>query len=109
MIKKKVNGWVCVSLWLVAILLTKQKQNKTIRSLKKDEVNEYKRKKYHERKSKFEEKVIFKRIDQKYNKRERRLKATIDDTEIFVKRNRKKYRKTGGTKGTKETGKGKKK
>ena len=78
-------------------------------SLKKDEVNEYKRKKYHERKSKFEEKVILNRIDQKYKKRERRLKATIDDTEIVLKRNRKKYRNTGGTKGMKETGKGKKK
>ena len=32
-----------------------QKPNKTIRSLKKDEVNEYNRKKYHERKSKVEE------------------------------------------------------
>jgi hypothetical protein len=69
----------------------------------------YTRKKYHERMSKFEEKVNFKRIDQKYKKRERSLKATIDDTEIVLKMNRKKYRNTWGTKGTEETGKGKKK
>ena len=51
-----------------------QKPNKTIRSLKKDEVNAYNRKKYHERKSKFEDKVIFKRINQKYEKREKKVK-----------------------------------
>ena len=64
------------------------KPNKTTRSLKKDEVNEYNRKKYHERMSKFEEKVIFNRINKKYEQRERRLKGTIDDNELEEKKNR---------------------
>ena len=64
------------------------KPNETSRSLKKDEVNEYNRKKYHERMSKFEEKTIFNRINRKYEQRERRLKGTIDDNELEEKKDR---------------------